>query len=254
VIQISDPVKFLNERRFTVLWSGGKDSTAALLWVLDNVKHDDWNILFVEVTGNTHPLNIQYVYETAKTLGVLNKLIHAKRTDMDFFTAMKRWGIPIIGYSRWCLLAFKEEMFKRYSYFTEVTGIRRTDSKRRSRIGLVEYYRKTNNIAVNVIYNWSREKVLKYIRDHGVEINPCYQIYGHSGNCMYCPYHRYEYIVRTLRDPEWGPKIIETLQYVAENIRMGSISRQKYEKWMKAWRVINGPTLDKWYSHGSAVP
>jgi len=245
VIHINDPVKFLNERRFTVLWSGGKDSTAALLWILDHVKHDDWNILFIEVTGNTHPMNVQYVYETAKQLGVFNKLIHARRGDTDFFTIMRRKGIPIIGYSRWCLSEFKHWAIKRYSYLTQVSGIKRTDSYRRRNIGLVEYFRMTDSITVNVIYDWSKERVLQYIKDHGVELNPCYRICGHSGNCMFCPYHRYEYIVKTLSDPEWRQKILDALEYVAKNRRMGSISRQIYEKWMKVAGSLNS-NLEKW--------
>jgi len=183
-IHISDPVKFLNERKFTVLWSGGKDSTASLLWILDNIKHEDWNVLFIEVTGNTHRLNIEYVYGIARQLGIANKLIHARREDLDFFDALRRWGIPVIGYSRWCLKEFKEKVIERHSYFTQVSGIRRTDSARRKHVGLIEYYRMTGNIAVNVIYDWSKERVLQYTKEHGVEINPCYRIYGHSGNCL----------------------------------------------------------------------
>jgi len=244
-IHINDPVKFLNERRFTVLWSGGKDSTVALLWVLDHVKHEDWNILFIEVTGNTHPLNIQYVYETAKQLGVFNKLIHAKRENVDFFTMMRRKGIPVIGYARWCLSEFKHKVMQRYSYLTQVSGVRRSDSYRRKNIGLVEYFRMTGNITVNVIYDWSKDKVLQYIKDHGVELNPCYRICGHSGNCMFCPYHRYEYIVKTLQDPEWRQKILDALEYVAKNKRMGSISRQIYEKWMRAAKSLSS-NLEKW--------
>jgi len=53
--------EFLNRKFFTVLFSGGKDSTAALLWVLDHINHSNWNILYVEVTGNTHPLCTRYV-------------------------------------------------------------------------------------------------------------------------------------------------------------------------------------------------
>jgi diphthamide synthase (EF-2-diphthine--ammonia ligase) len=30
--------RILNQHKFTVLWSGGKDSTAALLWVLDPMR------------------------------------------------------------------------------------------------------------------------------------------------------------------------------------------------------------------------
>jgi 3'-phosphoadenosine 5'-phosphosulfate sulfotransferase (PAPS reductase)/FAD synthetase len=40
--------KILNQvRDFTVLWSGGKDSTAVLLWVLENVNHTAWNVLYI---------------------------------------------------------------------------------------------------------------------------------------------------------------------------------------------------------------
>jgi len=203
--------------------------------------------LFIEVTGNTHPLNIQYVYETAKRLGVLNKLIHRRREDLDFFTALKRWGIPVIGFSRWCLREFKEKIIERYAYRVQVSGIRRGDSYRRRNIGLVEYFRMTDSVVVNVVYDWSKDKVMQYLREHGVELNPCYEIYGHSCNCMFCPYHHYEYIVRTLRDLEWGPKILENLEYVSKHIRMGSISRQIYEKWMKAARSLKN-NLEKWMS------
>jgi len=247
VIHVDDPVKFLNERRFTVLWSGGKDSTASLLWVLDHIKHEDWNILFIEVTGNTHPLNIEYVYSVAKQLGVFNKLIHAKRTDLDFFEYMKRYGIPIIGYSRWCLSKFKQYVIERYSYFVQVGGIRRSDSARRKHIGLIEYYRATDNISVNVIYDWAKDRVLRYIKEHGIEINPCYTLYGHSGNCMFCIYHNNTMILKTLRDPEWGPKIIESLEYVAKNKKLGPVTQRIYEKWMKIARNMNN-TLEKYIS------
>jgi len=246
VIHVDDPVRFLNERRFTVLWSGGKDSTAVLLWILDHVKHEDWNILFIEVTGNTHLLNIQYVYETAKRLGVFNKLIHARREDLEFFDALRMWGIPIIGSGRWCFHQFKRKIIESKTYFTQVSGVRRSDSVRRRGVQLVEYFRMTNSIVVNIIYDWTKEQVLRYIKNYGVELNPCYKIYGHSGNCMFCPYHRTEYIVKTLRDPEWGPKIIESLEYVAKNVKMGRMSRQIYEKWMKVAKTVNELTLEKW--------
>jgi len=246
VIHIEDPIKFLNDRRFTVLWSGGKDSTAVLLWVLDHVRHEDWNILFIEITGNTHKLNIEYVYEVAKQLGVFNKLVHGKREDLEFFNYMRRYGIPIIRYARWCLSRFKQDVMVRYSYFIQVSGVRRTDSARRKHINLIEYYRMTNNIVVNVIYDWSKGGVLQYIREHGVDLNPCYQLFGHSGNCMFCPYHRNEYIIKTLRDPEWGPKIVEVLEYVANNVRMGRVTRGIYSKWMRIARKTYGTTLEKW--------
>jgi len=50
-----------NCRSFYVLFSGGKDSLATLLWVMENVNNDNWKILYTEVTGNTSPLCTEYV-------------------------------------------------------------------------------------------------------------------------------------------------------------------------------------------------
>ncbi|RLE90745.1 MAG: hypothetical protein DRN04_14415 [Thermoprotei archaeon] len=58
---MAEATKLLNSTKFTVLFSGGKDSLAVLLWVLDNISHDNWNILYIEVTGNTHYLCSEYV-------------------------------------------------------------------------------------------------------------------------------------------------------------------------------------------------
>ena len=93
--------RILNRHRFTVLWSGGKDSTAALLWTLDHVRHDDWNILYVEITGNTHPLCNQYVQDVAEKLGVKDKLMVVKTAD--FFELMDKWGPPLLFAYKWCL-------------------------------------------------------------------------------------------------------------------------------------------------------
>ena len=176
---------FLRRRPFTVLFSGGKDSLAALLWVIDNVGLDhDWNILYVEVTGNTHRLCNEYVHRICEELGVSDRLIHARREDADFFDYVRRYGLPLIGKHRWCLWQFKVKVFKKHSHFTQVSGVKRSDSRRRRNVRLVEYFRQSGNVAANPLLDWSDEMVVDFIREHGVEVNPCYRIYGHSGNCM----------------------------------------------------------------------
>lgn len=209
----ADPRKVLEENRFTVLWSGGIDSTAVLLWVIDHIKHSDWNVLYVEVTGNTHPLCTQYVVDTAKRLGIYNKLIIAKREDMDFFEALKRYGIPIIRYNRWCLHQFKLPLFLRYAHRVRVLGVRSEESVARTMMySHVVYSPMESRIFVCPLFDWRKSQVLKYIEDHGIDINPCYALYGHSGNCMFCPNHTKDRIIKTLRDPEWRRKIVDALQ------------------------------------------
>jgi len=221
-------IRFLNERRFTVLFSGGKDSLATLLWVLDNVKHDDWNILYIEVTGNTHELCNEYVHKVCGKLGVHDKLIHVKREDLDFFECLKKWGVPILRHSRWCLTVFKTPLMRRYAYITQVTGIKRTDSKRRSKIAGIGVFRNPKSVSVNPLYDWDNDKVIDFIKEHGVELNPCYKIYRHAGNCMFCPNRNTLQIKLTMSDPYWGRKIVDALRCVR-----GKISRKIAKRWLQ---------------------
>jgi len=229
-----DPRELLANREFTVLWSGGKDSTATLLWVLDNVPHDNWDILYIEVTGNTHPLCTQYVVDTAKQLGIYNKLKIARREDLDFYEALKRWGAPIVGKMRWCLHQFKLKMIERYAKNIQVSGVRRGDSRVRRNIASVDYFKLTGSITVNVLADWSKKQVLNYLRTHGVEQNPCYRLYGHSGNCMFCCYHDKPSIIRTLQDPYWREKILDALSHAGK----GKISAEVRDRWLKLSKNI----------------
>jgi Phosphoadenosine phosphosulfate reductase family. len=98
----------LDNKRFTILWSGGKDSTATLLWVLNNVRNADFNVLYIEITGNTDQRCNDYVHKVAESLGIEDKLIFHRATynGLDFYELMDRWGVPIIKY-RWCLYKLK---------------------------------------------------------------------------------------------------------------------------------------------------
>ena len=218
----------LNKRRFTVLWSGGKDSTAALLWVLNHVKHDNWNILYVEITGNTHPLCTEYVLKTAEKLGVSSKLKVVK--TRDFYELMDRWGPPLVASFRWCLTHLKGEAFKHAYYFT-VTGMKRADSRVRGKLSVVSVSKVTGQLMFSPILDWTKSQVLKYIESCGIELNPCYKLYGHSGNCMFCPYADKRHILLTMSDPAWRNKILPILQKHREQMMKGKMGKLVYKKW-----------------------
>jgi len=203
-----------------------------LLWVLNHIHHEDWNILYVEVTGNTHPLCNKYVHETAKELGVQNKLIHAKREDLEFFECFRKWGIPLWGKHRWCLHQFKRKLFEKHSHFINVTGIRRGDSKRRSKMKQIGFMRWSQKVCVNPIFEWSTKQVLSYIREHEIPLNPCYAIYGHSGNCMFCIYHKTSQIIRTLQDPYWAEKIVNALSLGTKYSKPRVVAFSNWKKWI----------------------
>lgn len=205
-----DVARLLSATGFTVLWSGGLDSTAALLWALDNVPHDDWDILYVEVTGNTHPLASRYVRRVAEKLGVAGKL-RVVRRGVDFFDALERWGVPPpLGY-RWCMHHFKVKLIAGHARPVQVTGVRRADSARRRGYRSVEYVRFSRSLLVHPLLDWDDGEVRDYLASHGVPPNPCYRLCGHSGNCMFCPFHSKRQILGTLAQPGWREKILAAL-------------------------------------------
>jgi 3'-phosphoadenosine 5'-phosphosulfate sulfotransferase (PAPS reductase)/FAD synthetase len=225
-----EAAKILEKHSFTVLWSGGKDSTAALLWVLDHISRKDWNILYVEMTGNTHPLCTRYVVETAEKLGVSDRLVVAR--TRDFFELMDKWGPPLLHSYRWCMYQLKLKAFES-AYAVTVSGARRSDSNIRRSLRAVTVIRLTGRVTVSPILEWTRGQVVQYIKDHGLDINPCYALYGHSGNCMFCPYASKRQVVLTLNDPEWRAKILSALEKHKEMMSRGRLSRDVYWRWMK---------------------
>ena len=231
--------EYLNSRKFTVLWSGGKDSTATLLWVLNHVHHSRFNVVYTEITGNTHPDVNKYVYQLSKQLGISNRLVVAKRNDIDFFSCMEKFGIPLPGHYRWCLHYFKVEVWKKVVNTVVVIGVKHDDSrirKAKRRDSIFQVFRVTNTVTVAPIWFWSKNDVIRYLQHHGIPENPCYRKYLHSGNCMFCPYHREPAIVRTLSDPEWREKIISALSKVNPK---GRISKQIWKKWMRLAHQTN---------------
>jgi 3'-phosphoadenosine 5'-phosphosulfate sulfotransferase (PAPS reductase)/FAD synthetase len=222
-------IEILNRHKFTVLWSGGKDSTAALLWVLDNVNHKNWNILYVEMTGNTHPLCTEYVKKTAEKLGLMDKLKIAR--TRDFYEVMDKWGPPLMFTYRWCLKHLKAPAFKS-SYYFLVDGIRRSESSKRRRLTEVTMSRVLRDrVSISPIIDWTDSQVYSYIKQHGIELNPCYKLYGQSGNCMFCPYADKRSIILVMNDPEWRNKILPILEKHRDGMMKGNIGRQVYERW-----------------------
>ena len=220
----------LNKNRFTVLWSGGKDSTATLLWVLNNVSNKDWNVLYVEFTENTDQDCTDYVIKTAENLGISEKLRTVKTED--FFELCRKWGIPT-PYRRWCLYNLKIKAF-RLTYAIIVTGMKKSDSKRRATLDVVSYGELSKRTCVNPIAEWNDADVVDYLKENGIRLNACYDRLGHSGNCCFCPYANKEHIIKTMNDPYWGPKITDLLNNPStkEKSAKWRIARPIYKRWL----------------------
>jgi len=104
-----------NGKPIYLMFSGGKDSLVLLDLVCSAVPARNVKVIFIEVTGNTHDKNIQYVYRI-----VLNhykvpmkNFIHLLNRKYDFFERVTKWGWPHIR-RLWCMNVFKRYIIAKF--------------------------------------------------------------------------------------------------------------------------------------------
>ena len=72
-----------------------------------------------------------------------------------------------------------------------ITGLRRSQSKTRARVGLIELYHLDQNagtdiVKLNPMAEWSKEAIWNYIREHKIPYNPLHDQGYQSIGCMTC--------------------------------------------------------------------
>jgi len=237
-------------KRVYVLFSGGKDSLAVLDLATQVFRPSEMRIVFTEVTGNSDKCNVDYVYRVWLRYYGDYELLHLKRNE-DFFEYMLRAGTPGPG-ARWCMSKFKQSLWRHLSPPIFIVGMKRSDSRRRKLI-YRSFFVKNDWLVGTVvlpILNWSTRDVLDYVRSRGLEVSPCYARYGHSGNCMFCPFHSKRSATLTLMDPYWRERILPYLRRVMSvelaKTRFGATVRRK---WLENPVLRNVP-LTAWSRSG----
>jgi len=178
---------------FVVMFSGGKDSTAALLFVLNYIKNynkkNRVRVLFAD-TGIEHPLTYKYIEYVDKKLNIQVE----KMNNDDFLDICLNKKMFPRPRQRFCTKDIKVRPFRNWIYanyvsqgkragkdFIVVQGIRAEESERRAAV-YAEFNIKTYKVnykPFSVIYwhpllDWSTEQVFKYIEDNGLQQNKVY--------------------------------------------------------------------------------
>jgi len=197
-------------------------------------KPDEMKIVFIEVTGNTDKCNIDYVYSVVEKRYSEYELLHL-RQQFDFFDYMVKAGLPG-PHARWCMRVFKQEPIRRLLPPFFIAGIKRSDSSNRARNYTSFFHRSEYTVGtlILLLLNWGKRHVYEYIKWQGLELSPCYRKYGHSGNCMFCPFHDRKSIAMTLQDPYWRRKILSYLGKI--------YTKTDYAEWIKK-RWMKNPAL-----------
>lgn len=169
-ISKTDIKSLIQTRKSFVLFSGGNDSIATLMYLKNVAKtvESDLTAIFVDTTVGL-PTNIKYVKKVCKYLGVKLKIVRPK---VDYFTLVKKWGIPRFKY-RWCCRELKIKPIAEYLNKIKepkvvFDGIRAAESNIRRQYIPIWYHPSFKCLSVSPIFYWSDEKVISYVNSNGI--------------------------------------------------------------------------------------
>ena len=174
----------LKLRRPFVLFSGGKDSLAALVYLKYIAKKasNDLSAIYVDTTVGLAE-NMTYVREVCKYLGVNLKVV---RPTLDYFTLAKKWGIPSFG-CRWCCRELKIKPIGKFLDSIKepkviFDGIRAAESSTRKQYIPIWYHPSFKCLSVSPIFYWSDHQVNSLINSNGIPRTLLHQL-GTSTEC-----------------------------------------------------------------------
>ncbi len=171
--------------RVIVPWSGGKDSTAALLLALEAYGRRRVVAVFGD-TGTEFPATRRYVEEVARKLGVRLEVAYAGLDE-----ALSR-GAPLPSHSnRWCTGMKIEAIERKIAELAEgrtlvVIGDRDAESPRRSDRPPVREG-PAGTVAAAPLKLWGGAHVQLYILSRGLPLNPMYEAGFYRIGCYMCP-------------------------------------------------------------------
>jgi len=166
----SDVKKIITSKRSFVLFSGGIDSLGTLMYLKELAEevNRDLTAVYVDTTAGLSE-NKKYVRKVCRYLDVKLEIVSPKT---DYFTLVKRWGIPSHGY-RWCCRELKikpiADFLRRIKEPKAVfDGIRAQESNTRRQYVPIWYHPSFKCLSVSAIFYWTRDRVLSYVNGNGL--------------------------------------------------------------------------------------
>jgi 3'-phosphoadenosine 5'-phosphosulfate sulfotransferase (PAPS reductase)/FAD synthetase len=223
-----------------VCFSGGKDSTALILWAKEHlgVPGRDFDTVFCD-TGWEHPITAAYVQWINET--VLNLSLITVRSDK--YTGfeqliLERNMVPGV-HSRFCTQELK--VFPLHKYFetlddevTSYQGIRADESAKRARMLPRQWVDEGIGYWIErPLLQWTSEQVFALHEHHGVKPNPLYRM-GHSRvGCWPCIMTGLGELKRIIQfSPELKPRLIAIEKKIND-----AADSAEYKSWFRAGTI-----------------
>lgn len=175
--------------KYLISLSGGKDSTATLLWGLDNLPKEDIIPYYID-TKWEHEAVYEYLDYLEDKLNIEIKRIESE----GMFELCKRKKFMPNRIMRFCTenlkiipaQRFYKELQDKGIDFINIVGVRREESKARADTEVFEIKDNVKNLYP--IVDWDTQKVFNYIKEHGLEVNPLYKKGFKRVGCYPCIY------------------------------------------------------------------
>lgn len=201
-----------NAKQIFVLFSGGKDSCAALAYSNELIKEFDPKPSLVALHVDTTvslPSSEDYVKEFCKQLGIPLKTV---KPETNYFTLALKWGVPRPR-ARWCCFHLKIKPLKDYlqscSDYVVLDGMRREESRKRSQYPRT-YEHPHFGLVIHPIIEWTQEQVDAYLESLGLPLNPAYELGFSSWECWCGVFKRkseFEQLKKV--DPKFFAKLVK---------------------------------------------
>lgn len=173
-----------------ICYSGGKDSTALLLWAM-RTGIEPRRVLFAD-TGWEHPATVDYVCDVSRRTGEFIEHVHGRETFSERVLRLR--GFPTSG-RRWCTDELKiqptREAIDRLRERTGedvrvLVGVRAEESKRRAAMPEREWSDAYDCEVWRPLLHWTLDDVIAEHHRAGMPLNPLYHLGAERVGCWPC--------------------------------------------------------------------
>jgi 3'-phosphoadenosine 5'-phosphosulfate sulfotransferase (PAPS reductase)/FAD synthetase len=216
---------------YIVSISGGKDSTALLLWALNNLTEDPSNEIIPVFcdTGWEHKNTYEYLEYLEKELNI--KIIRLQNELGGMREVALHKGFMPNRIMKYCTFEFKIKPFKKFIYenfvskgidFITLVGVRREESETRADYECFAVERETYKRKVFYVKRliplayWTEDEVFDYIKDNGIEVNQIYKKGSKRAGCYPCINARKSEIQNL--EPEYVKRVRDLEREISEKI------------------------------------
>lgn len=171
--------------------SGGKDSGAALLWMVheSGIPRHQINATFCD-TGNEH----EHTYEQVRILSERVHSIETLHPELPFFAMVKKHKRYPSACARFCTQELKIHptqdhvtyLKKAYPAVVAVSGVRSNESAKRARLLEWDYSGNLLTVQWRPLISWTIDDVIAIHAKYGIPMNPLYKAGATRVGCFPC--------------------------------------------------------------------